>query len=180
MTRHLILGCLCAFLFAVGCASSPIAEGPLSEADFERWSVHVLTWDVDGDRRKTRVWIAAVGGAPYLRTGQTRWWQNIERGSKTRILSGDHVYPVSIEAVTDPSLRAKIDAGAEGTRFSITDPDGTVLIEGTFHGDDSDRNFPLMSARLFATDAVNPQFLTYSDGMSFTYSKELDAVIDNE
>ncbi len=77
-------------------------------------------------------------------------------------------------------LRAKIDAGAEGTRFTITDPDGAVLIEGTFHGDDNDRNFPLMSARLFATDAVNPQFLTYSDGMSFTYSKELDAVIDNE
>ncbi len=77
-------------------------------------------------------------------------------------------------------LRAKIDAGARGTRFSITDPDGAVLIEGTFHGDDSDRNFPLMSARLFATDAVNPQFLTYADGMSFAYSKELDAVIDNE
>ena len=76
-------------------------------------------------------------------------------------------------------LRAKIDAGAEGTRFSITDPDGAVLIEGTFHGDDSDRNWPLMSARLFATNAVNPQFLTYSDGMSFTYSKELDAVIEN-
>ena len=74
-------------------------------------------------------------------------------------------------------LRAKIDAGAEGTRFSITDPDGAVLVEGTFHGDDDDRNFPLMSARLFATDAVNPQILTYADGMSFTYSRELDAVL---
>ena len=73
-------------------------------------------------------------------------------------------------------LRAEIDAGAEGTRFSITDPDGAVLVEGTFHGDDNDRNFPLMSARLFVTDA-NPQFLTYADGMSFTYSRELDAVL---
>ena len=75
-------------------------------------------------------------------------------------------------------LRAEIDAGAEGTRFSITDPDGAVLIEGTFHGDDIDRNWPLMSARLFATDEVNPQFITYADGVSFTYSKELDAVIN--
>ncbi len=108
--RRTILSCLTALLCAVGCASSPIAEGPLSEADFERWSVHVLTWDVDGDRRKTRVWIAAVGGAPYLRTVQTRWWQNIECGSKTRILSGGQVYPVSIEEVTDRSLRAEIDA----------------------------------------------------------------------
>ncbi len=108
--RKMTSGCLAALLCAVGCASSPIAEGPLSEADFERWSVHVLTWDADGDRRKTRVWIAAVGGTPYLRTVQTRWWQNIERGSKTRILSGDHVFPVSIEEVDDPSLRAEIDA----------------------------------------------------------------------
>ena len=75
-------------------------------------------------------------------------------------------------------LRAEIDAGAEGTRFSITDPDGAVLIEGTFHGDDNDRNWPLLSARLFITDEVNPQFITYADGVSFTYSKELDAVIN--
>ena len=74
-------------------------------------------------------------------------------------------------------LRAEIDAGAEGTRFSITDPDGAVLIEGTFYGDDTDRNFPLLSARLFAIDDVNPQFITYADGLSFTYSRELDAVI---
>ena len=77
-------------------------------------------------------------------------------------------------------LRAKIDAGAEGTRFSITDPDGDVLIEGTFHGDDDDRNWPLMSARLFASDEVNPQFIIYADGMSFTYNRELDAVINTK
>ena len=77
-------------------------------------------------------------------------------------------------------LRAKIDAGAEGTRFSITDPDGAVLIEGTFHGDDNDRNWPLLLARLFITDEVNPQFITYADGVSFTYSKELDAAINTK
>ena len=77
-------------------------------------------------------------------------------------------------------LRAEIDAGAEGPRFSITDPDGAVLVEGTFHGDDHDRDWPLMSARLFATDEMNPQFLTYADGMSFTYSGELNAVITIE
>ncbi len=77
-------------------------------------------------------------------------------------------------------LRAEIDAGAEGTRFSITDPDGAVLIEGTFHGDDHDRDFPLMSAMINADDEVNPQFITYADGMSFTYSSEFDAVIKIE
>ena len=74
-------------------------------------------------------------------------------------------------------LRAEIDAGAEGTRFSITDPNGAVLIEGTFHGADNDRDWPLMSARLFSIDEVDPQIITYADGMSFTYSREHDAVI---
>ena len=77
-------------------------------------------------------------------------------------------------------LRAEIDAGAEGTRFSITDPDGAVLIEGTFHGNNHDRDFPLMSARINPDDEVNPQFITYADGMSFTYSSEFDAVIKIE
>jgi hypothetical protein len=110
----LTLVCLTALLLAagctVGCASAPIAHKPLGEADFERWSVHVLTWDTDGDRRKTRVWIAAVAATPYLRTGQTRWWQNIERGSKIQILSGGRVYPVSINEIHDAILRAEIDA----------------------------------------------------------------------
>jgi hypothetical protein len=108
------LTCLTALLFAVGsvvgCASAPITDKPLGEADFEHWSVHVLTWDADGDRRKTRVWIAAVAATPYLRTIQTRWWQNIERGSKIQILSGDRVYPVSIKEIHDATLRAEIDA----------------------------------------------------------------------
>jgi hypothetical protein len=105
-----ILGTLVCLIALAGCASAPIADRPLGKADFERWSVHVLTWDEDGDRRKTRVWIAAVDGTPYLRTAQSKWWQNIERGSKTRILSGDRIYPVSIEAIDDPSLRSQIDA----------------------------------------------------------------------
>jgi hypothetical protein len=107
---RMILGLLIVLISMAGCASPPIAEGPLGEADVDRWSVHVLTWDADGDRRKTRVWIAAVAGTPYLRTAQTRWWQNIERGSKTRILSGDRVYRVSIERIEDSILRSEIDS----------------------------------------------------------------------
>jgi len=77
-------------------------------------------------------------------------------------------------------LRAEIDAGAPGTRFTITDPDGGVLIEGTFYGDTRDRDWPLVSARIFAADEVDPQFITYADGVSFTYNQEFDAVINAE
>jgi hypothetical protein len=104
------LACLIAMFYATGCALVPTAGLALGEADFERWSVHALTWDADGEQRKTRVWIAAIGGTPYVRTGRTRWWQNIERGSQTQILSAGHAYPVAIEEVVAPSLRAQIDA----------------------------------------------------------------------
>ena len=88
-------------------------------------------------------------------------------------LSDEHSYG-SLAAMR--RLRAEIDAGAEGTRFSITDPDDVVLIEGMFHGDDNDRDWPLMSARINVTDEVNPQFITYADGMSFAYSRKSDAI----
>jgi len=81
----------------------------MGEADFARWSVHVLTWDADGDRRKTRVWIAAIEGTPYVRTGQSRWWHNIERGSEVKIVSGDQVHSVMADSVNDPALRVSID-----------------------------------------------------------------------
>ena len=77
-------------------------------------------------------------------------------------------------------LRAEIEAGAPGERFSITDLDGSVLIEGTFFGDDRDRDWPLVSARIFAGDKVNPQIITYADGASFSYNEEFDAVINVE
>jgi len=104
-----IFVCVTAGICAAGCASSPEPGETLSEADFESWSVHVLTWDADGDLRKTRVWIAAVDRTPYIRTGQSRWWENIERGSPTRILSAGRAYPVVIEEVDSQLLRAKID-----------------------------------------------------------------------
>jgi hypothetical protein len=104
------LACVVVLLCAAGCAAPPTADRALAETDFERWSVHVLTWDADGDRRKTRVWIAAIGDTPFVRTGKTRWWHNIERGSQTQILSAGHAYPVAIEEVVDPSLRVQIDA----------------------------------------------------------------------
>ncbi len=103
------LGLLAAILAFAGCTTSTVAERPLSTADLENWSVHVLTWDADGDRRKTRVWIAAVDGIPYIRTTQSRWWHNIERGSPTEILSAGRSYPVAPESVDAAGLRARID-----------------------------------------------------------------------
>jgi len=84
------------------------------------------------------------------------------------------------EAIGLQQLRAEIDEGAPGTRFSIADPDGEILIEGTFYGDDRDRDWPLVSARIFAGDKVNPVSLTYADGVSFIYSQEFDAVIPSD
>ena len=84
------------------------------------------------------------------------------------------------EAIGLRQLRVKIDDGAPGTRFLIADPDGEVLIEGTFYGDDRDRDWPLVSARIFAGGKVNPAYVTYADGVSFAYSQEFDAVMPSD
>ena len=39
----------------------------------------LVTVDEDGERRITQVWIAVVDGVAYLRTGDSRWFENLER-----------------------------------------------------------------------------------------------------
>ncbi|MDE0887046.1 MAG: DUF2255 family protein [Myxococcota bacterium] len=101
-----------AFLLTLSCASGsiPVASGPVApETIDERWSLHVVTVDADGDERVTRIWIAVLDGDPILRTGESRWWENLQRDPTIRIrLSGtDRVYRA--ELVTDPSQQVRID-----------------------------------------------------------------------
>ena len=50
-----------------------------------------------------------LDGDPILRTGESRWWENLQRDPTIRIrLSGtDRVYRA--ELVTDPSQQVRID-----------------------------------------------------------------------
>ncbi len=74
-------------LVGLACASGPlpIASSPIDwEAATERWSLHIVTVDPDGDERVTRIWLALVDGEGTVRTGDSRWWQNLKRDPKCR------------------------------------------------------------------------------------------------
>ena len=97
-------------LLGLACASVPVSSESVEVAAIDdHWSLHVVTGDPGGKDRVTRIWIATVGGVPVLRTGDSRWWANLERDPAIRIrLSGmDHLY--RIESVTDFGERVRID-----------------------------------------------------------------------
>jgi hypothetical protein len=106
--------CFASMLFAaaLACASGtvPLVPGPIDwRAADDRWSLHIVTEDPDGDERATRIWLATVDGEGALRTGDSRWWQNLQRdpNCRIRLLGTDH--PVRAEVVTEHEARARID-----------------------------------------------------------------------
>ncbi len=99
-----------AIAFGLACASAPVSREPIdwSAAD-ERWSLHIVTVDPDGDERVTRIWLASVDGAGAIRTGDSRWWANLRRDPACRIRVLDVDYPVRAEFVTEHEVKARID-----------------------------------------------------------------------
>jgi len=98
-----------AFL-AFACSAVPLAEEPIDwRAASDRWSVHIVTVDPNGDERVTRIWLAVVDGEGVLRTGDSRWWQNLERDSNCRIRLLGIDYPVLFEFVTEHEQKVRID-----------------------------------------------------------------------
>jgi hypothetical protein len=96
----------------VACASRPVPSGqePIDwQAADEHWSVYIVTVDSDGDERVTRIWLAVVDEDGTLRTGDSRWWQNLERDPNCRIRLQGIDYPVRAEFVTEYEAKARID-----------------------------------------------------------------------
>ena len=75
----------------------------------ESWSVHIVTRDRDGDERVTRIWIAALDGVGVIRTGNSRWWRNLERDRNCRIRVSGTDTPARVEVVAEHEEKARID-----------------------------------------------------------------------
>ncbi len=96
----------------LACASGPVpvAQGPIDwRAADDHWSLRIVTVDPDGGERITRIWLAIVDGGGTLRTGDSRWWQNLERDSNCRIRLLGVDYSARVEFVTEHEERARID-----------------------------------------------------------------------
>lgn len=95
----------------LACATSAVtpARGRIdwARADQEKVVV-VVTHDEDGDERRTKAWLVTVDGAGYLRTGETRWFANLERDPKLELRVAGVAYPMQVQFVHDTELSLKI------------------------------------------------------------------------
>ena len=106
MKKILLLLCLT----CLACTSIPVStEAPDLTAIDDKWSIHVVTLDSDGNERVTRIWIALLDGDPVLRTGESRWWANLGRDPAIRIRLSGQDYAYRAKLVDDPQVRVRVD-----------------------------------------------------------------------
>lgn len=98
-----------AFAAVLLAAAVARAEAVDWSAAHEHDVIEILTSDPDGAGRETKVWVAALDGRGYVRTNDSRWFQNLVREPNAAIRFGDAEYPVRAEVVRDPALRARVD-----------------------------------------------------------------------
>ena len=99
-------------LALLACAGGPVPLAPEPvdwQAAGDRWSVHIVTLDSDDDERVTRIWLVRVDGEGTLRTGDSRWWENLKRDPNARIRLLGIDYAVHAEFVSDHEQKARID-----------------------------------------------------------------------
>ena len=68
----------------------------------------LVTIDADNSRRVTQVWIANIGQNIYLRTGDTRWFQNLQRKPELELRIGGLAYPCVTQTVTESETVAHV------------------------------------------------------------------------
>jgi hypothetical protein len=115
MVKTLALAVL--LLVASSAAAAPVDWNAVAAEQ----TVVILTREADGAPRETTVWLVVVDGQGYIRTGDTHWHGNIVREPQIGVRIAGADYPVKAEHVTDPALRAKIQAAyAEKYGYSNT------------------------------------------------------------
>jgi hypothetical protein len=70
----------------------------------------IVTRDPDGGERVTKLWLAVVDGEGLIRTGDSRWFQDIERDPNVVFRIGGYAHPLRAELVTDEALEKRANA----------------------------------------------------------------------
>jgi hypothetical protein len=111
MTRSALV--LWLALAVLGCATLP----PVPATARPDWSalageetIQLVTRDASGDVRETKVWLVVVDGVGAIRTGNTKWFENLTRDPTLKVRMGGLEYAMRIEKVTDEEARKRINA----------------------------------------------------------------------
>ena len=106
--------------------TASLAAGGAARAASLDWSatrehdvVEIVSTDPDGQRRETKVWVAELDGRGYVRTNDSRWYQNLSRDPNGAIKFGGAEYPVRAEVVNDDALRTRVD-GAFAEKYPLS------------------------------------------------------------
>ena len=70
--------------------------------------IQVVTSDENGTARVTKIWIVAVEGEAYIRTGDTKWGRNVERDANVGLRTANGERDLRVEFVSDEALRARV------------------------------------------------------------------------
>jgi hypothetical protein len=100
-----------ALVLAVARAHALEALPPDWSAVAAEQHVVVITTNADGTPHETTVWLAVVAGQGYIRTGDTRWYPNIERIPDVVVRVAGKDYPLRAELASDAGeIRRVTDA----------------------------------------------------------------------
>jgi hypothetical protein len=94
-----------------------LALASVSHAAAPEWSeladletVEVISSDEDGGQRLTTVWIVVLDHQAYVRTGGTRWGDNVEREGKLRLRVPRGEYALRAEKVLSAAEVESVEA----------------------------------------------------------------------
>lgn len=89
-------------------ALSANADSPDWNAVAATNTVEVITKNPDDTLKDTTVWLVVVDGEGYIRTGNTRWWSNIERDHDVVLRIEGKEYALRALLVEDAVLRQRV------------------------------------------------------------------------
>jgi hypothetical protein len=135
MNRDLLV--VFAVFFSVACASTapPTVDTAVDWTAVAGERVPaIVTQDPDGGERVTKLWLVVVEGQGLIRTGDTRWFRNIERDPNVVFRVGGHAYRLRAEPVKDAALEERAHAAfrekygwQDWIIHPFGEPDGNVM-----------------------------------------------------
>lgn len=93
-------------LLALGAAPAAAVDWRPFE---EERVVQIVTFDEDGDRRDTKIWVVVLDDAGYIRTNDSRWLANIRRDPEVQLRVRGYEYLMRADEVEDPAVKERVE-----------------------------------------------------------------------